>query len=162
MSILMSVCGRLDVPHVNCTNQRSWFVCSWGGRYTHFCAVYQTSFQRRMAKSGREKGSGQDELKMCPLAHDFDLQIHDAIANLRRLDGNIPPHKDHGRSVDFFTEKGKRKFWVKSSTPIFGYMFFYTLDKVVAPFLAEAFGQPIWHPRTLQELDTLLAAKVPV
>ena len=63
------------------------------------------------------------------------LQIYYATANLRMLDGSIPPHKDHGRSVHFFTVKGKRKFWLKASTPGFGY----TLDKVVCPFLSDAF-----------------------
>ena len=48
---------------------------------------------------------------MCPFAHDFDLQIHCAIVNLHSLDGSIQPHKDYGRSVDFFTEKGKPEFW---------------------------------------------------
>ena len=80
---------------------------------------------------------------MCPLAHDSDLQICDAIANLCRLDGSIQPHKGHGRLVDFFTEKGYRKFWLKTSTPIFGYMTFYTLGKVVFPSLSDAFGKPI-------------------
>jgi len=111
----------------------------------------------------REQGSGLDEMmKMCPLAHEFDYQIHDAIANMRRLDGSLQPHSEHGRSVDFFTEKGKRKYWVKANTPVFGYMFFYTLDKVVCPFLADAFGQTIWHPRTIAELEKLLDAKIPV
>ena len=111
-----------------------------------------------------QEAADTEESKMCPLAHDFDLQIHDAIENLRRLDGSIPPHKDHGRSVDFFTEKGKRKFWLKSRTPVFGYMFsgFHTLDKVVCPFLSDAFGQAIWHPRSVAELDKLVDAKVPV
>ena len=133
---------------------------SWGGRFNYFCAVYRTSHQRR--KANRQEAADPEESKMCPLAHDFDVHIHDAIANLRRLDGSIPPHKDHGRSVDFFTEKGKRKFWLKSSTPVFGYMLFHTLDKVVCPFLSDAFGQAIWHPRSVAELDKLMDAKVPV
>ena len=90
---------------------------SWGGWFNYFCAVYRTSHQRR--KANRQEAADPEESKMCPLAHAFDLQIHDAIANLRRLDGSIQPHKDHGRSVDFFTEKGKRKFWLKSRTPVF-------------------------------------------
>ena len=63
-----------------------------------FCAVYRTSHQRR--KANRQEAADPEESKMCPLAHEFDLQIHDAIANLRRLDGSIPPHKDMaGRSI---------------------------------------------------------------
>ena len=69
---------------------------------------------------------------MCPLAHDFDLQMHYAIANLLRLDGSILPYKDQIRSFNFFTEKGKQRFLLKASTPLFGYLFVYTLDKVVS------------------------------
>ena len=86
----------------------------------------------------------------------------DAIANLRRLDGSIPPHKKIDRSVDFFTEKDKQKCWLKASTPVFGYMFFHSPDKMVCPFLSDAFGQAIWHPRSVAELDKRMDAKVPV
>ena len=81
---------------------------SWDGLFNYFCAVYQTGHQRR--KANRHEAADQEESKMCPLAHDFNLQIHYAIVNLRRSDGSILPHQDHGRSVDFFTGKGKRKF----------------------------------------------------
>ncbi len=115
------------------------------------CTVSNES-PEKIVHAGQAAGVGLDEMKMCPLAHEFDYQIHDAIANMRRLDGSLPPHSEHGRSVDFFTNKGKRKYWVKANTPVFGYMFFYTLDKVVCPFLADAFGQTIWHPHTFAEL----------
>ena len=49
---------------------------------------------------------------MCSLAHDFNLQIHDAIATRNRLrfDGSTgkQPQKDHGRSVNCFTEKSRK------------------------------------------------------
>ena len=41
-------------------------------------------------------------------------------------------------------------------------MFFYTLDKVVCPFLLDAFGQDILHSRSVAELDKLIHAKVPL
>ena len=96
-------------------------MCCWqlGWAVNYFCAVFRTSHQRRKANRQEAADPEDSESKICPLAHDFDLQIHDTVANLRRLDGSIQPHKDHGRSVDFFTEKGKRKFWLKSSTPVF-------------------------------------------
>ena len=113
---------------------------------------------------------------MCLLVHDFDLQIHyanHAIANLHKSDGSKTPQKDHGWSVNFFTEKGKRKFWLMASTrrlqcrctPVFEYIFFYTIDKMVllvCPFLSDAFDQAIWQPQSAAELDKLMDAKVPV
>ena len=84
---------------------------SWGGWFTYFCQslceVYHISHQKR--KATRHEDPDPEESKMCPLAHDFqvDLQIHDAIANLRRLDGSILPHKNHGWSVDFFTRQAR-------------------------------------------------------
>ena len=49
-----------------------------------------------------------------------------------------------------------------ASIPVFGYMFCYTLDKVVCPFLSDAFGQAIWHPRSVADLNKLMDVKVPV
>ena len=102
--------------------------CCWlfGWLFTYFCAVYRTSYQRR--KANRHEAPDHEELKTCPLAHNFDLQIHNAIGNLRWLDWSIQPHKDHGRSVNFFAENGKQKFWLKASTLVLGYMSVYTLD----------------------------------
>ena len=34
--------------------------------------------------------------------------------------------ENHGRLVDFFTEQGRRKLWLKANTPVVGYMFFHT------------------------------------
>ena len=63
-----------------------------------------------------------DDSKMCPLHTLFDADIHDAIANMRRLDGNIPIHEKYGAPVNFFSPPGSRKYWVKASTPVLGYV----------------------------------------
>ncbi len=57
-----------------------------------------------------------DDSKMCPLAMCYDADIHDALANLRKLDGSIPVHDK------YFAQKGKRKYWAKPSTPELGYI----------------------------------------
>ena len=46
----------------------------------------------------------------CPLGHTYDADIHDAIAHLRILDGSLPAHPTHGRSVNFFAEVGRPKY----------------------------------------------------
>jgi hypothetical protein len=47
-----------------------------------------------------------------------DTEIHDAVANMRCLDGSIPIHPQYGAPVNFFAPVGIRKYWVKSSTPV--------------------------------------------
>ena len=98
----------------------------------------------------------------CPLSYVYDLDLHEAIAHLRILDGSLPPHTKYGRSVDFFAPVGQSKYWVRASTPVFGFFFYYTLDKAICPYLADIFGMPIWHPSTEEEVDELLKASVNV
>ena len=70
----------------------------------------------------------------CPLGHTYDADIHDAIAHLRILDGSLPAHPTdlHGRSVNFFADVGRPKYWIEASSPAFGFflmsLFFLTLD----------------------------------
>ena len=101
-------------------------------------------------------------LKSCPLGHEYDPDLHDAVAHFRILDGSLPEHPSFGRSVNFFAPKGEAKYWVRSNTPVFGYFFYYTLDMAVCPYLASIFGMPIWHPRDEDEVDELLKARVEV
>ena len=63
-----------------------------------------------------------DESKQCPFAEHYDGHLHDVLANMRRLDGTIETHAQYGVPVNLFAPKGKRKYWVKASTPVLGYM----------------------------------------
>jgi len=100
--------------------------------------------------------------RSCPLGHEYDADLHDAIAHLRILDGSLAPHSKHGRSVNFFDPPWEAKYWVRPSSPVFGFFFFYTLDKAVCPYLASIFGMSIWHPTNEAEVDKLLGAGVQV
>jgi hypothetical protein len=60
-----------------------------------------------------------DESKMCPLEVYYDADVHDALANLRRLDGDIPVHSQYGMSVNFLPPKN-RAYWTKPSTAELG------------------------------------------
>ena len=95
-------------------------------------------------------------LKLCPLGHKYDADLHDAITRLRILDGSLPEHAKLGSAVNFFAPAGTAKYWVKSSSPVFGYFFYYTLDMAICPYLASIFGMPIWHPTKEAEVDELL------
>ena len=54
----------------------------------------------------------------------------------------IPVHSKHGTP---FAPAGAVKFWVKASTPAFGFFLYCTLDKVVCPYLANFLGMCIFH-----------------
>ncbi len=47
-----------------------------------------------------------DTSKMCPREVYYDSDIHYALGNLRKLDGNIPVHPQYGVPVNFFAPKG--------------------------------------------------------
>ena len=103
-------------------------------------------------------------LKSCPLGHEYDADLHDAIAHLRILDGSLPEHAKLGRAVNFFAPAGTAKYWVKSSSSVFGYFFYYTLDRdmAICPYLASIFGMPIWHSTKEAVVDEILNAGVQV
>ena len=63
-----------------------------------------------------------DDSRMCPLGVFYDADVHDALGNLRKLDGAIPVHPQYGMSVNFFAPKKSRKFWTKPSTAELGYI----------------------------------------
>ena len=133
----------------------------WGGRYEHYCRPFVAAYEKTKAKKVGLDVT-KDDSTLCPLDHAYDADIHDAIAHLRILDGSLPEHPKHGRSVNCFADVGQPKYWVKSTSPAFGFFFYYTLDKAVCPFLSTTFGMPIWHPSNEAEVDTLFAAQVDV
>jgi hypothetical protein len=61
-----------------------------------------------------------DDTKQCPFNEHYDGNTHVVLANLCRLDGNIELHQQYGIPLNFFTAAGKRKYWVKTSTPALG------------------------------------------
>ncbi len=62
-----------------------------------------------------------DASKMCPLEMFYDADVHEVVANLRKLDGDIPVHPQYGTPVNFFAPQKSRKFWTKPSTAELGY-----------------------------------------
>ena len=53
-----------------------------------------------------------DNTRQCPFVEHYDGNLHDVLANSRRLNGGPP--------VNLFAPKGARKYWVKASTPVLG------------------------------------------
>ena len=133
-------------------------MCRWGGRYENFNPPFIPSYEKTKAKKAKIE-IPYAEHEMCPLAHEYDAHIHDAIAQMRTLDGSHV-HSKLGPSVNFFSPKGTAKYWAKEGAPVFGFFFFFTIDKVIGPYLANMFGMPIFHPQTEAAVDELLAATV--
>ena len=119
---------------------------------------------KEMKQNGLDPKSVSEELsrKSCPLAHNYDSELHDLISRLRIVDGSLPEHATYGRSVDFFAPAGQPKYWVKNSTPPFGFFFYYTLDMAICPYLVSIFGIQALHPNTEDEVDELLKLGVDV
>ncbi len=46
-----------------------------------------------------------DDSKLCPLEMYYDGDIHDALANLRKLDVSIPVHDKYGVPINFFSSE---------------------------------------------------------
>ncbi len=120
------------------------------------------------------------------MSEHYDPNLHDLLANMRRLDGTLPPHDKFGPPVNLFAPKGSRKYWIKSSIPAFGYLsdinysnymhyfccnvshcgnryfLFLVLGKALCPFLVKTYDRPIWHPTCEKTLDALLDAEIDV
>jgi hypothetical protein len=104
-----------------------------------------------------------DESKICSLEVYYDADIHDALANLRRLGGDIPVHPQYGMSIippkkQKITQKLDQalycgigvlqsvlfilfELWSLFSllTYINRFFLFLVLDKAVCPFLKRHF-----------------------
>jgi hypothetical protein len=88
-------------------DQKLSFMNLWNGKFEHFCILQPTVKQEAM-NGGLDLNNSVET--SCPLGHTYDADIHDAIAHLRILDGSLPAHPTHGRSVNFFAEVGRPKY----------------------------------------------------
>ena len=81
-------------------------------KYERFCALYVAN---HMKTRNRRQGivSEADDTRQCPFLEHYDGNLHDALANMRSLDGSIDPHPQYGPPVNFFALKGTQKYWVK-------------------------------------------------
>ena len=94
-------------------------------KFERFCAVYVANHVKNKNRRSGKPTRGEDEdSKTCPFnfADHYDADIHDALANMRRLDGSPLPHERYGPSVNFFAAKGCCKNWITKKTPALGYV----------------------------------------
>ena len=86
-----------------------------GSRFDRFTPLYISNTLKTQL---RRQGAFTAEDKPLPLAVQYDGNLHDFIANLRRVNGNPEPHDKYGRPVDIF--KSGRKYWVTKVSSPFG------------------------------------------
>jgi hypothetical protein len=89
-------------------------------RFGRFGPIYYPPHQKQKMKK-HDIPARVDASKMSPMEVYCDGDIHDAVANLRKLDGTIPVHPQYGVPVNFISPKGSHKYWIKASTPELGY-----------------------------------------
>jgi len=89
------------------------YPCSWGGVYDTICPIYVPNFEKtKQKKDGISPASREHDNRSGPLEKHYDANVHEALVRFRMLDGSYFSEKA-GQSVNFFTEKGKPKCWVK-------------------------------------------------
>jgi mRNA turnover protein 4 len=61
-----------------------------------------------------------DDTKQCQFNEHYNGNTNEVLSNLRHLSGNIETHPQYCIPVNMFAPAGKRKYWVKASTPALG------------------------------------------
>ena len=67
------------------------------------CALCSSLFRplqkTKMSKGADPKALEELSFKSCPLGHEYDPDLHDAVAHFRILDGSLPEQASLGSSV---------------------------------------------------------------
>jgi hypothetical protein len=83
------------------------FNCSFPGKqFDRFGPLYIPPHKKHSMRKNNV-AVPVDESKMCPLEVYYDADVHDALANMRRLDGDIPVHHQYGMSDHCFAAKNR-------------------------------------------------------
>ena len=74
---------------------------SWKGNFANFARPYFAPYEitKRTKLADAKVLSEELSLSSCPLGHQYDPDLHDAIAHLRILDGSLPEHPKPARGT---------------------------------------------------------------
>ena len=127
------------------------YVCSFPGKFERFGPLYIAPHKLQAMRQNNVP-SPVDPSKRCPLEMFYDADVHEAVANLRKLDGDIPVHPQYGMPVNFFAPQKSRKFWTKPSTAELGYFssYFGIILIMVIIFIIDIYQQIFPLPRSGQ------------
>jgi hypothetical protein len=94
------------------------------------------------------------------LAQQYDLDLHQMVGYMRRLDGAYAPSPKGHKSMDPFAADGESKWKVNGSkTPFFGFWAYYAWEHVLGVVFSSSFGS-IFTVTDATSLQRLLAAEV--
>ena len=132
------------------------------GRYVTFCPISAATEKRRAAKSRLSPGVSstsppfsRDEKSA--LALQYDLELHQMVAYMRRLDGAYPPDSRGRKSMNPFAPDGAGKWATSGSkTPLCGFWTYYAWEHVLSVVFSSAFGTifTVSDPKSLKRLLT--------
>jgi hypothetical protein len=134
-------------------------------RYATFCPINLTTEKRRPAKAKQTPGvspispTGVTADEKSALAHQYDMELHQMVAYMRRLDGALPPNAKGQKVMDPFAPDGDSKWCTGTTTPLFGFWAYYAWEHVLSGLLSSAFGT-IFKVTNQRTLKALLGAQV--
>ena len=130
-----------------------------------FCPISSTTEKRRSAKAKQTPGvspvspTGVTFDEKSALVHQYDMELHQIVAYMRRLDGALPPNAKGQKSMDPFAPDGAAKWSTGTTTPLFGFWAYYAWEHALSGLLASAFGT-IFKVTNQKSLKALLEAQV--
>ncbi len=133
--------------------------------FANVCPLSSATEKRRVSKS---KQSTQVSAVSPPfsieeksaLAHQYDLELHQMVGYMRRLDGAYAPNSGGHKSMDPFAPDGESKWTVSGSrTPMLGFWAYYAWEHVLGVVVSSSFGS-IFTVTDAKSLRQLLAAEV--
>ena len=153
-----------DIPFLN---RPAWCTPGSGqGRYLIMCPLSVATEKRRGPKASNTPGitaerSSQSTLKeKSALFHQYDMELHQMISYMRRLDGAYGVVSRGQKCMDPFAPDGASKWATAGSkTPLFGYWAYIAWENVFCPVFSKSFGQVV-SVTDQGSLDRLLAAEV--
>jgi hypothetical protein len=134
-------------------------------RYVTFCPISLTSEKRRCAKAKQTPGvspislTGVTADEKSALFHQYDMELHQMVAYMRRLDGALPPNSKGQKIMDPFAKDGDSKWCTGTTTLLFGFWSYYAWEHVMSGLLSSAY-ETIFKVTNQKSLKALLGAQV--
>jgi hypothetical protein len=150
-----------DIPFLNRPAWRK--PNSEEGRYLVLCPLSAATEKRRASKASQTPGMSAvnaiSRNEKSALFHQYDLELHQMIAYMRRLDGAGKSSKGR-KCMDPFAPDGAEKWSTfGGKIPLFGYWAYVAWENVFCPVFSKSFGQ-IVSVTDQRSLERLLGAEV--
>ena len=134
-------------------------------RYLTFCPLSKATEKRRASKARTSSGVSAESPpfsidEKSALAQQYDRELHQMVAYMRRLDGAYPPNSRGRKCMDPFAPDGAGKWATNGSrTPLFGFWTYYAWEHVLGVAFSHAFGT-IFTVTDRRSLRRLMGAEV--